>query len=179
METSMVVRDYLQRLDDQREALFRDLNTAPEAQLWSRPQPKKWSAGEHLDHTRVFNRFFRRVCLVLWPILLPIAKLRRGRAYATEIDNVYERPSMPTSVGVLWSPYYRSDRPTSVANLHRALAQEHGRLGDFFGDKVERLLGNAYLWDPAIGWLNYIQALRVGIYHDQHHYAAVRRLLEL
>ena len=176
---SMIISDYLHRMAHQREVLFRDLTAVPEKRLWSRPHAKKWSAGEQLDHTRVLNRFFRRVCRVLWPVLMPIAKLRQRRAYVTEIDNVYERPGMPTRVGVLWPPYYRPHRPTTMADLQVALSEEHRRIGDFFQDKDERLLGNAYLWDPPIGWLNFIQVLRVGIYHDQHHYSAVRRMLEL
>jgi hypothetical protein len=33
------------------------------------------------------------------------------------------------------------------------------------------------VFDPAIGWLNLIQVLRVGIYHDEMHYEQIRGLL--
>jgi hypothetical protein len=46
---SMVVQGYLQHMEDQREALFRDLKSVSEAKLWSRPDPKRWSGGEQLD----------------------------------------------------------------------------------------------------------------------------------
>lgn len=173
----MVVRDYLELMEAQREAVFRDLANVSMSDLWNRPQPGKWSAGEHLDHTRVLNRFFRRVIRGLWPFFLPIAKLRSQRPYATEIDDIYQRPNMPSRVGVLWPPHYGPDRLVSLGTLQGALAEEHQRIAEFFRDKDERLLGNAYLWDPPIGWLNLIQALRVGIHHDEHHYVSVRRVL--
>jgi hypothetical protein len=176
---SSVIDAYLQRMEDQREEIFRDLGCVPESRVWTRFDPGKWSAGELLDHTRVLNRFFRRMLRVLWPVLLPMARIRQGRAYPVEIDNVYQRPNMPSRVGVLWSPHFRPDRPVPVPSLGELLADEHRRIGVFFRGKDERLLGNCYVWDPAIGWLNFIQTLRVGIYHDQHHYAAVRRLLRL
>jgi hypothetical protein len=176
---SSVVESYLAQMEAQREAIFDALAAIPEERLWERPQPKVWSAGEELDHTRVLNRSFRRFFALLWPVFLPVAKLRSRRTYETAIDNVYQRPNMPMYVGFLWPPHYKPERPTSVDLLHDALALEHERIARFYRGKEESLLGNAYVWDPAIGRLNYIQALRVGIYHDQHHYDSVRHLLQL
>lgn len=174
---SEVMVDYLERMDAQREALFQALAGVSKERLWQRPRPRAWSAGEQLDHSRVLNRCFRRLMQVAWPFLRPWAKLRRARAYETEIDDVYQRPSMPMWVGDLWPPYYKPSRPISVAGLRAVLALEHGRIRRFYEGKDEALLGNAYVWDPAIGRINLIQVLRVGMYHDQHHYAIVERML--
>jgi hypothetical protein len=177
------VAAHLARMHAQRGALFDALAGVSEGRLWERPAPKKWSPGEHLDHTRVLNRSFRRLLTLawpvvsLWPTLLPGARRRLERPYPTDIDDVYQRPNMPSWVGFLWPPKRTPSRPAPVAELERALAEEHGAIERFFAGKPEPLLGHVSLWDPAIGRLNLVQTLRVGVHHDQHHYEAVRRLL--
>ena len=47
----------------------------------------------------------------------------------------------------------------------------------FFSRRSEALLGHVTVWDKLIGRLNLVQALRVGVHHDQHHDRAVRRIL--
>ncbi len=179
------VAAHLARMHAQRVALFEGLVGLPEERLWVRPAPKKWSPGEHLDHTRVLNRSFLRMLRVAWPLvsawqaLLPGARRRLARPYPTDIDDVYKRPNMPSWVGFLWSPQRTPSRPAPIAELERALALEHAAVDRFYADKPETLLGHVSAWDPAIGRLNLVQALRVCVHHDLHHYAAVRRILDL
>lgn len=177
------VTAHLARMHAQREALFDALAGVSEERLWARPASKKWSPGEHLDHTRVLNRSFRRLLTLAWPVvspwptLLPWARRRLERPYPTDIDDVYQRPSMPSWVGFLWPPKRTPSRPASLAELERALAAEHEAIERFYVGKPEPLLGHVSVWDPAIGRLSLVQVLRVGVHHDQHHYTAVRRLL--
>ena len=168
----------------QRAAVFEALAGVPEERFWERPAPKKWSPGEHLDHTRVLNRTFRRLLTLAWPVvspwpaLLPAARRRLERPYPVDIDDVYQRPSMPSWVGFLFPPRRTPSRPASLVELERALAEEHDAIARFYTDKPEPLLGHVAIWDPAIGRLNMLQVLRVGVHHDQHHYRAVRSLLQ-
>ena len=177
------VAAHLGRMHAQREALFDALAGVSEERLWARPVLKKWSPGEPLDHTRVLTRSFRRLLTVAWPVvspwpaLLPGARRRLERPYPTDIDDVYQRPSMPSWVGFLWPPKRTPSRPASVVELERALATEHEAIERFYVGKPEPLLGHVSVWDPAIGRLSVVQVLRVGVHHDQHHYTAVRRLL--
>ena len=177
------VAAHLARMHAQREALFAALDGVAEERLWRRPAPKKWSPGEHLDHTRVLNRSFRRLLTATWPIvspwpaILPGARTRLERPFECDIDDVYRRPNMPSWVGFLWSPQRTPSRPAPLAELERVLADEHRAVDRFFASKPERLLGHVTVWDPAIGRMNLVQALRVGVHHDQHHYTAVRRAL--
>lgn len=146
-----------------------------------RPAEKKWSPGEHLDHTRVLNRSFRQTLTLAWPVVSPWPTLllwtrrRLERPYATDIDDVYRRPGMPGWVGFMWPPKRTPTRPAPLAELERALAEEHDAIDRFYTGKPEPLLGHVTVWDPAIGRLNLVQALRVVVHHDQHHYTAVRR----
>lgn len=177
------VAAHLARTHAQREALFEVLAGVPEDRLWVRPAPRKWSPGEHLDPTRVWHRSFRRLLTLAWPIvspwptLVPAARRRWERPYPTDIDDVYQRPSMPSWVGFLWPPRRTPARPAPLAELQQVLADEQHAIERFFASKPEPLLGHLSLWDPAIGRLSLVRVLRVGVHHDQHHYRAVRRLL--
>jgi hypothetical protein len=174
-----VIPTYLRLMDDQREKFFERLHTVPEARLWERPEPKKWAPAEHIDHARVLTRCLRRILSLAWTIGRPYGRLRRARAYETSIDDVYERPDFPLQVGWLWPPKNRPDRPIPLSTLQRLFEHEHGRLHAFFTGKDERVLGQIRLYDPAIGWVNPIQGLRIVVYHDAHHFAIASRQLGL
>jgi hypothetical protein len=106
-----VVNTYLALLDSQREELFAQVETVFAEQIWARPAPENWSAGEQLDHTRRLNHSVTQLFRVVWPPLWPVARIRRERRYEVEIDNVYLRPKMPMNINVLWSPVFcKSDR---------------------------------------------------------------------
>lgn len=178
MQPGQSVQNHLDRLDAQREAVFARLSGTDEAILWQRPGPQDWSIGENLDHAWIVLRSFRRLFSAAWPILRPFARLKGDRPYPTEIDDVYARPGFPLNVGWMWPPRHSAARPAPLAVLKEAMEVEHHRVRLFYEDKDERLLGHAVLWDPAIGVLNLVQALHVGVHHDAHHFATVYRLLE-
>lgn len=178
MESKSAVPEYLALLDAQREAIFAELATVDAFRLWQRRETKEWSAGEHLAHTPAVLRSFRQILRVVWVVLAPIGYLRRGRPYETVIDDVYARPDFPLNVGWLWPPKYTPEQQVSLTTLYDLIAAEHAQARRFYEGKNERVLGNTPLYDPAIGCLNMIQALRVGAHHDEHHFATIRRILE-
>lgn len=112
----------------------------------------------------------------IWPIILPFAHMKGDRPYQTEIDDVYARPGFPLNVGWMWPPKHSAGHPVALPDLKQAIEAEHRRVRLFYEGKDERLLGHALLWDPAIGALNLVQALHVGVHHDAHHFAIVCRL---
>lgn len=177
MEGNLVVSEYLALLDMQREAIFAELTKMEEAWLWQRPGMREWSPGEHLAHATAVLRSFRQMFQAFWVMLAPVGHLRRRRPYETEIDDVYARPDFPLNVGWLWPPKYTPQRPASLAVVQEMMAAEHARVRRFYEGKDEDVLGNTPLYDPAIGCLNLIQALRVGAHHDEHHFATIRRIL--
>ena len=177
METGQAVRNHLDRLDAQREAVFACLAGMDQARLWLRPAPRDWSIGENLDHAWRVLRSFRRMFSAAWPLMLPLSRLKGGSPYQTEIDDVYARPGFPLNVGWMWPPRLSAARPVPLSALKEAIEAEHHRIHLFYEGKDERLLGHAILWDPAIGLLNLVQALHVGVHHDAHHFATVYRLL--
>ncbi len=172
-----VLENYLDLMDAQRRGIFLLLEHVPQAYLWKKPRPTSWSAGEHIDHARVLTRAFRRLITCSWPMLKTVAWLRHSRPIKTEIDDVYERPGFPNGVGWMWPPNHTTKSPVPLATLAEAMAQEHCRIRSWYEAKDVSLLGQANLCDPAIGWINLIQALRIGIYHDAHHFRIAERLI--
>ncbi|MBW6464413.1 MAG: DinB family protein [Firmicutes bacterium] len=171
-----IITDYLDLLDSQREAIFGEIKGVETSILWQRPAEKEWSIGENLDHGRVLLRSFRRLLKIFWSIFVPYARLKRCRHYEVYIDDVYERSGFPLNVGWIWPPKYNAENPVSLDSLNELYINEHLVIRKFYKNKQEELLGNLNIYDPAIGWINLIQALRVGIYHDEHHFRQVRKL---
>lgn len=108
-------------------------------------------------------------------MMRPLTRLLHCRPYQVEIDNVYHRPHFPQKAGWIWPPKHTPDDPVSLAALHESLQAVHARVADFYLSKDPDLLGHTVLWDPAIGSLNLIQALRVGAYHDEVHIDSIRK----
>jgi len=180
--TGEAVAAYLDLFDRQREAALASLAGLSEAAIWRQPAPKQWSIGEVLDHLRVLNGQFVAIFRVTWAILAPLARLRRGvaelRPGHVEIDDVYRRPRFPMKVGWMWPPRYTPERPVPLAVLGANLAVVHGRARAFYEGKDPELLAHVSLYDPAIGRLNLVQALRVGVYHDELHFEQIRAMIE-
>lgn len=165
-----VVEAYLDLLDAQREAALSALEGIRDAQLWQRPAPKEWSIGEILDHNYLLIASMYPVVDGMWRWLGWYGRLRRKRAYKTEIGDVYRDPKFPQWVGFLWTPRYNTRKPVSLEALKIELRELHAKVRRFYEDKDGDVLGNLYLYDPVFGWCNLIVTLRIGIHHDQLHF---------
>lgn len=77
----------------------------------------------------------------------------------------------------MWSPKVSPQKQVSLQQLYELTVAEHESTRRFYISKPTEILGNSPLYDPAIGKMNFIQALRVGVYHDQHHYVNIDRIL--
>jgi broad specificity phosphatase PhoE len=164
-----VVSEYLDLMDAQRQTAFAALESLSEAQIWQRPALKEWCIGEILDHNvRLFESLLPGL-KIAWVLLAWYGRLRRGRPYPVEIENVYKRPNFPMWTGFLWTPRHNPQSPVSLVVLQEQAESVHRRLRAFYAGKPLDVLGNIYGYDPAIGIANLIQALKVGIDHDQLH----------
>ncbi len=171
-----VVTRYLMEMHAQRERTVAALAGLSEAQFWQRPAPDEWCIGEILDHVRAINHSILRLMRITWPLLRPLGRRRRGRPYAVDYDNVYERPGFPMNVGWIWPPRARPDRPLPAARILADLRAVHDDFAAFYTARDPAVLGHVSVWDPVIGWMNLIQVLRVGLYHDELHFADARAL---
>ena len=165
-----IVEEYLDLLDAQRQAVFAALEGLSEEQIWQRPAPKEWSAGEILSHTVRFLNSYLPGLRFMWRFFGWFGRMRRQRAYAVEIEDPYKRPNFPMRSGFMWAPRNTPEKRISLAELKAEVEAVHGRLRSFYTGKDADVLGNIYAYDPAIGVMNLITGLKVGIYHDQLHY---------
>ncbi len=172
------VARYLAELACQREAVFARLEEIEPSRLWSRPAPGEWCIAEILDHSRAIFSSTLPMFRFSWSLLQPFARLRRDRPYAVEIDDVYHRPGFPQKVGWMWPPRVSPEQPLSLQSVKERLERMHEAVGRFYQDKPGDLLGHVNLYDPAIGWMNLIQGLQVGLFHDRLHFEHITELLE-
>jgi len=177
-KTDDIVSTYLEMMDHQREALFADLDGLSEVLLWQRRTEDEWSIGENLDHLRVINSKTLTLFKIAWVLLLPLAKLRYDKPYETDIDNVYKRLGFPLNTGWIWSQKYTPRKPTSLDDLEDNLTKTQQEVRKFFTGKDPDYLGHVSLYDPVMGWLNLIRALRVGLYHDELHVEQIEDVLQ-
>lgn len=165
-----IVQRYISLLDSQRESAFAVLDGLSETQIWQRPAPKEWCIGELLDHNvRLFESMLPGLHAA-WAALGWFGRLRRRRPYPEEIENIYKRPSFPMWTGFLWTPKYNPKKPIPLATLKAEMESAHARTRAFYLGKDPDVLGNIYGYDPAVGVVNLVQALKVGIDHDQLHF---------
>ena len=167
---SDIVRDYLNLMDNQREAAFSALDGITDSQLWQRPAPKEWSLGEILDHNYLLVASTFPYVKWAWNTQKLRAEKRRNRSYQTEIEDPYRKTSFPMWVGFLWKPRYTPMRPIPLDQLKKENRDLHAAVHAFYATKNPALLGNAFVYDPFFGSINLIVTLRIGIYHDQLHF---------
>lgn len=171
----LVIPDYLDLMDRQRETAFAALEGLSEELHWQRPAAKEWSIGEILNHTYLLTSSSLPYARFAWRVFFPIAKRRRYRPYRTDIPDLYRDPRFPMWVGFLWTPRYNAAKRIPIEQLVQQLNDHHAEIRRFYEGKPEDLLGHVYLWDPYFGLLNLIETLRLGIHHDQLHYEDVIR----
>jgi hypothetical protein len=172
-----VVSDCLGILEHKRLACFSLLEDTTDDLLWWRPSPREWSIGQTLDHLRVFNGSMLVIFRIAWTVELPWARFRRRRPYAVDTENHYARPDFPMNTGWIWAPRHTAEKPLPLTVLKDRLAETHHRIHAFYTSREPDVLGHVMLYDPVMGAMNLIQALRLGIYHDELHYDVVERLL--
>ena len=175
---SYVIQNYLDLLDSQRELAFTGLDGLTEEQLWQRPAPKEWCIGEILDHNYLLIGSTFPYVKAAWKTQQRRAERRRERAYTTEIEDPYRKPSFPMWVGFLWKPRYTPRKPVPLEKLKTENRDLHAAVRAFYTEKDPALLGHTFVYDPLFGSINLIVTLRIGIYHDQLHFDDVFKMAE-
>jgi len=171
------VAELLGLMNQKRDACYARLAGISDDLLWWRPAPREWSIGQNLDHLRVFNGSMRTIFGIAWTVEQPWARFRRNKPYAVEIENHYARPDFPMNTGWIWAPRHTPERPLPLSALKDRLRDIHQWIEVFYSRRDPHLLGHVTLYDPVMGSMNLIQALRLGIYHDELHYDVLDRLL--
>lgn len=173
---SAAIQATLERFETQRREAFEQFEDMTMSLFWLRPRPEKWSIGENIEHAQVLTRFTRRLLRAFYPLLIPVAQIRRTKPYETVTENPYVRPNFPRRLGFIWPPTHHALDPISPAEVWLAFDEEQALLQRFLADKDEAMLGHMRLWDPVIGSLNFIQWLDVAAHHEAHHFEIALRI---
>ena len=179
MSDPSVVPEYLDLFDTQLDAMEELLADTPPAKLWETPGPATRSIGEQLHHLAEWLRCYRHRAALFYRAFYPVSWLLRNRPYPTHIDDVYSRDRFPNYVGFMCPERHTPDQTLALGTLTNRLREGHELVREFYRDKSEPILGHIWLYDMAIGWVNLIQALRIAVYHDQHHYDLICELCEM
>jgi hypothetical protein len=171
-----VIPTYLDLMDRQTNETFALLKKLSGQQLWQRPAPKEWSIGEILNHSYLLMKSSLPAVTLSWNLFHKLAERRRARPYPSQTDNIYLRKGFPMWVGFIWKPIYTPYRPVPLATLKAETKSLYSQIRAFYTGKDEDVLGHVYFYDPVFGWVNLINMLRIGIYHDELHFTDVKNL---
>ena len=177
IQEELVVSQYLDLMDQQREHVFSLILDISHEALWYRPEPKEWCIGEILHHNILLLESIFPVLKFSWKFFSWTGKLLRSRAYNTTITDPYRKNNFPHWVGFMWKPKYTPSQPVKLERLFSETRQMHQEVRSFYEDKDESMLGNVFVFDPLFGFINLIVTLRIGIYHDQLHYEDVGKIV--
>ncbi len=177
IQEELVVSQYLDLMDQQREHVFSLILDISHEALWYRPEPKEWCIGEILHHNILLLESIFPVLKISWKFFSWTGKLLRSRAYNTTITDPYRKNNFPHWVGFMWKPKYTPSQPVKLERLFSETRQMHQEVRSFYEDKDESMLGNVFVFDPLFGFINLIVTLRIGIYHDQLHYEDVVKIV--
>jgi len=98
---NVVLDQYLDLMDFQRESVFTVLDELTDTQLWQRPAPKEWSIGEIVNHNCLLFESFLPTVKWMWKWMSWYGRLRRDRPYQVEIEDLYRSPKFPQWVGFM------------------------------------------------------------------------------
>ncbi len=171
------IEEYLSVLEAQRRSVFAQVEGISTERLWRRPPSGKWSAGEHQEHLLKTIRLFRRTFRVLIPFSLPIARSLRSSPYTATVPDVFE--GRPTKAPFVIAPRHRKEPKDYLllSSLKQDLEQERVRLKQLFADLDDEVAGHIKMWGGSLGWINLLQELQTLVFHEEHHFKAIRSLL--
>ncbi len=167
---SDTINQYLDLMDDQREAVIKELGGLTQAQLWQRPAPGEWSIGEILNHTVLLIRSIFPLMRFSWRWFRWTDKLLKNRPYKTDMEDPYRKQNFPHWFSFPWKPKYTPEDPLPLSALLEEMRATHQDVRAFYQKKDETVLGHVFLFDPLFGFINLILTLRVALYHDRLHY---------
>lgn len=82
------IAKHFHTLIQQRDQFMLNIQSLSKEELWDRKEEGKWSIGEHLYHLYLILRMLK-VATKFSFVLIPYAKMKRNKPFATEIHDIY------------------------------------------------------------------------------------------
>lgn len=178
---SPILAEYFDQAAELRKTSFDKLGKVPTESLWLRPNPEKWSTGEHLEHLVISIRAFNQV----WPWMAPALKLWAGffpkTEFPTTLKSMYENPkykgmSAPPMV-VPTPPEKMKIRPT-LADQQERLEHQWQVMRASMVDLDPDLAGSMVTVLPLFGRRNVYQWVQGMAQHEGYHFSRIDWTLE-
>lgn len=150
-------------------------------QLWQRPLPNKWSAGESMYHLYLLLRLFRRLAKVVIPTVKPYARIMRHKQFQREINDIYAE--YKNTKGKKMNAPWVLNPPTKIRHsmngeqLNILLNEETQKMVKLVENIEEGVAGHITFFDPIAKHPNLIQGVQLLAIHEMHHFKIMKKYI--
>ncbi|WP_155590019.1 DinB family protein [Lysinibacillus cavernae] len=179
MKSNSMAKHFL-TLQEQRTHYLPAIHALSKEELWRRTLEDKWSIGEHFYHLYLIFKMLHKATKYSF-FLLPIAKMRRNKPFATEIHNIFEEYQANKGKGMrapgILVPPKKIRFALSSHDIEQLLLNETLALQQFVKDIEEDIAGHIIFPDPIANYPNLIQAIQLLAIHERHHFEIVGKMI--
>lgn len=145
-------------------------------QLWDRKDEGKWSVGEHVYHFYLILRMLK-VATKFSFVLIPYAKVKRNKPFATEIYDIYAEYKEKKGRGMyaprILIPPQKIRYSMNGRELEKLLLKETNEMKALVKNMDEDIAGHLVFLDPIAKCPNLIQAVQLLAIHEKQHFVII------
>ncbi|CAM4333245.1 DinB family protein [Lacicoccus alkaliphilus] len=136
--------------------------------IHKRAVPDKWSIGEVIYHCYLLVKFTRQFSQIYLPAARAAVKIggMKAEEHDDHMDNIYAGPTMKAPK--ILEP--DMGREYSKGELRLMLEEETEKLKVLVQDLTDTEAYTIRYPDPVPDYPNIVQAMKVGLIHEKHHY---------
>lgn len=176
---SQSVEKHFATLEKQREWLFPALRSLSKEELWQRPQQNRWSIGETMYHLYLITKMLRVAAAITIPCTKPFAIMRRNKAFAAEIHDIYQEYKQKRGKGMkapfILNPKEKIRYSMDYQHLEGLLLAETQKIEKLVEQIDEDIAGHIIFIDPVANNPNLIQSIQLLAIHEAHHMKIMQR----
>ncbi|TMW70375.1 DinB family protein [Alteribacter natronophilus] len=178
MENSNINRHF-KTLYEQRKDFLDAVSRLDEQTIRTSPQAGKWSIIETHYHLYLMVKRLRQLNRFYFPLLKPIARLRKKQPYSAVSGDIYSeearRNKKSLKAPAVLMPPEGEKIKLSLAELTQMTDLETKRLEEMTVCLDERVAGHIRYPDPVAGFPNVIQSVHLLAIHEKHHFTLCGR----
>lgn len=179
---SKYMKNYFTVIYEQREEFANELKNL-ENKEWERPQEDKWSIGETYYHLYLMIKLFRQLNKTFLPIAKPVAKLRSGKSYKLQSEDIFteynEKHNKPMKAPFVLMPPKDVKEKISFKWLLSELDIETRYLEKMLSNISDNVAGHIRYPDPIAHYPNLIQCINILGIHEKRHFLLCKKYYNL
>lgn len=176
------ISKHFHTLTQQRYQFMLKIQSLPQEKLWYRIEDGKWSIGEHLYHLFLILRMLK-VATKFSLVLMPYAKMRRNKPFATEIHDIYaefkEKKGRGMKAPSILVPPKKIRHSMDWRELEQLLLNETHEMKALVNNMEDDIAGHIVFLDPIAKYPNLIQAIQLLAIHEKHHFTTIEKNYKL